>query len=329
MIASTLLGMHPPRLSSQLLVRSGELFGIAEGTTRTAVSRMVSAGELEADGSAYRLAGPLLARQARQDASRFARRRRWDGMWEMAVVDGGRRSAGARTEIREAMRRLKLAELREGVWLRPDNLLPGRAREDRAIVDTQCRTMRGEPHGDAKALAAELWDLAAWTKEARDLRRGLDRYLPRLEQGDTIVLRDGFVLSAAVLVICWPIRCCRPSCCRPVGWATSCGSVTSAMTPRSRRCGAAGSVPSGTSTPVEKNAYDKVSRIVSPGAESVPNRCLADKHADFFHRSFDASVVGARTTGVEEQQLLVQRLHPDHLVARRSGPLERHAVDGP
>ncbi len=198
-IASTLLGMHPPRLSSQLLVRSGELFGIAEGTTRTAISRMVAAGELEADGAAYRLAGPLLARQARQDASRFARRRRWDGMWEMAVVDGGRRSAGARTEMREAMRRLKFAELREGVWLRPDNLLPTRAREDRAVIDAQCRTMRGEPHGDAKSLASELWDLSAWTKEARDLRRGLDRYLPRLEQGDTIVLRDGFVLSAAVL----------------------------------------------------------------------------------------------------------------------------------
>ena len=35
-VASTLLGMSPPRLSSQLLVRSGELFGITEGTTRVA-----------------------------------------------------------------------------------------------------------------------------------------------------------------------------------------------------------------------------------------------------------------------------------------------------
>ena len=51
--------------------------------------------------------------------------------------------------------------------------------------------MRGEPHGDPTTLAAELWDLTAWTKEARDLRRGLERYLPRMEQGDTAVLRDG------------------------------------------------------------------------------------------------------------------------------------------
>lgn len=198
-IASTLLGMHPPRLSSQMLVRSGALFGIAQGATRTAVSRMVSAGELEAVGTGYQLAGSLLARQVRQDASRFARRRRWGGMWEMAVVDPGRRPAGARNELRAAMGRLKLAELREGVWLRPDNLLVGRAPDERLVVDEQCRTMRGEPHGDPVSLVAELWDLPAWTKQARELRRGLDRYLPRLEQGDTVVLRDAFVLSAAVL----------------------------------------------------------------------------------------------------------------------------------
>ncbi len=65
-VASTLLGMTPPRLSSQLLVRSGELFGIAEGTTRVALSRMVAAGELEAVGGSYQLAGHLLTRQERQ-----------------------------------------------------------------------------------------------------------------------------------------------------------------------------------------------------------------------------------------------------------------------
>jgi phenylacetic acid degradation operon negative regulatory protein len=198
-IASTLLGTHPPRLSSQLLVRSGELFGIAEGTTRTAISRMVAAGELEPEGSAYRLAGSLLARQERQDASRRPVGRRWNGLWEMAVVAGERRTAASRTELRVAMQRLKLAELREGVWMRPDNLAADRFSEDRAIVETQCRTLRGEPHGEAGALAAELWDLSAWSKEARELWRGMDRYLPRLEQGDTAVLRDGFVLSAAVL----------------------------------------------------------------------------------------------------------------------------------
>ena len=35
-VASTLLGIEPPRLPARILVRSGELFGIAEGTTRVA-----------------------------------------------------------------------------------------------------------------------------------------------------------------------------------------------------------------------------------------------------------------------------------------------------
>src|SRR3954464_11231562 len=70
-VASTLLGMDPPEFSSQLLVRAGELFGITEGTTRTAVSRMVSSGEVLAVGEGrYRLAGHLLDRRARQLGSR-------------------------------------------------------------------------------------------------------------------------------------------------------------------------------------------------------------------------------------------------------------------
>src|SRR3954470_1143428 len=69
-VASTLLGMHPPVLSARVLVKSGELFGIAEGTTRTALSRMVNAGELVVEDRSYRLAGRLLERQARQDVSR-------------------------------------------------------------------------------------------------------------------------------------------------------------------------------------------------------------------------------------------------------------------
>ena len=43
-LASTLLGVTPPRLSTRVLVRSGELFGVGESATRTALSRMVAAG---------------------------------------------------------------------------------------------------------------------------------------------------------------------------------------------------------------------------------------------------------------------------------------------
>lgn len=198
-IASTLLGMHPPRLSSQLLVRSGELFGINEGTTRTAISRMVATGELEADDGAYRLAGSLLARQARQDASRRAERRAWDGDWHMAVVVAERRSAAARAELRDAMRRLKVAELREGVWMRPDNLDPDRLPDDRAVVSEQCTIFTSRSTGDPARLAASLWDLPGWAATANELRRRLGSLGPALEGGDTSVLADAFVVSAAVL----------------------------------------------------------------------------------------------------------------------------------
>ncbi len=71
LIASTLLGTHPPVLPGRLLVRLGELFGIAEGTTRVALSRMVAAGELETEDGRYRLVGAaLLARQAAQERGR-------------------------------------------------------------------------------------------------------------------------------------------------------------------------------------------------------------------------------------------------------------------
>ncbi|HEX8582205.1 MAG TPA: hypothetical protein VF640_07745, partial [Acidimicrobiales bacterium] len=92
-IASTLLGVRPPELAGRVLVRSGELFGIAEGTTRVALSRMVAAGELEADGGRYRLTGRLLARQARQAESRTGATGPWDGTWRLAVVTADRRPA--------------------------------------------------------------------------------------------------------------------------------------------------------------------------------------------------------------------------------------------
>jgi len=165
-IASTLLGVRPPRLPARALVASGRLFGIAEGTVRTALSRMVTAGELATDGGAYELAGPFLLRRERQDESLAGAVGPWDGSWELAVVDAERRTAADRVALREAMRALRLAELREGVWLRPANLDPDRLPEARAVVDAQCTTMPARPRDD---LARRLWDLRAWADRAIEL----------------------------------------------------------------------------------------------------------------------------------------------------------------
>lgn len=180
MIASVLLGTDPPVLPAQLIVRTTELFGISEGATRVALSRMVSAGELTAEEGRYRLAGPLVLRQARQAASRHPALREWDGSWVLAVVPPGARPAAARADLRTALRRARLAELREGVWARPDNLDVELSPE----VDRWTGTPEVPPDAD-------VWGLDDWARRAGDL-------LARMASGGDD-LGPSFVLAAAVL----------------------------------------------------------------------------------------------------------------------------------
>lgn len=210
-IASTLLGMRPPRLDTLTLVRSGELFGIAEGTTRVAISRMVAAGELEADAGGYRLSGPLVRRQTRQERSRAgAPRRRWQGGWRTAVVVAGRRAAEDRGALRRAMAHLRMAELRDGVWLRPDNLGPsspqaGGDGKDGEPLDAPARqclwfdARLADPEMSDHRLVGELWDLEAWATHGDRLRREMSGLLGELHRGHTAALAPAFEVSAAVL----------------------------------------------------------------------------------------------------------------------------------
>jgi len=178
----------------------GALFGLAEGTVRTALSRMVAAGDLEQDDRGrYQLSGPLLVRQVRQDESRADATRPWGGSWTQAVVDAVRRTPAERNRLRAAARNLRLAELREGVWLRPDNLDPTRLPLDHRLLAEQCLVLQAQPEGDPAELAARLWDLDAWSQRATDLRRAMHQVVTRLEEGDADALAPGFVLSAAVL----------------------------------------------------------------------------------------------------------------------------------
>ncbi|MFC4014468.1 PaaX family transcriptional regulator C-terminal domain-containing protein [Nonomuraea purpurea] len=182
-VLSALLGSHPPRLSARHLVRIGALFGIAEGTVRVALSRMVAAGDLIQSERAYTLSERLVERQARQDESRDPHTKHWDGTWEVAVVTAERRAPVDRAALRHTMSALRLAELREGTWMRPANLV----RRWPEIVAAQCTLIDGRPHGDPTPL---LWDLDGWADEARRLERALDR-----SEG----LAEGFLVSAAVL----------------------------------------------------------------------------------------------------------------------------------
>lgn len=182
-VLSTLLGAHPPRLPARSLVKVGELFGIAEGTIRVALSRMVAAGDLLQEGGDYALTSRLGQRQARQDQSRVPAVRPWSGEWEIAVITADRRPPAERTAFRQTMAELRLAELREGTWLRPANL-------DRPLAVDCVVLLLGRPAGDPTALAATLWDLDAWASRARELHKALD------EARD---LPERFMLAAGVL----------------------------------------------------------------------------------------------------------------------------------
>jgi phenylacetic acid degradation operon negative regulatory protein len=143
------------------------------------------------------LAGRLLDRKQRVDDSHYARRRPWDGTWELAVVSAERRPALQRVGLRSAAAALHLAELREGIWVRPDNLDHARLPAARAVVEAQCWRFFGAaaPPG----LEAKLFDLDSWAERARLLGEALDAAgapAEALAPGD---LADGFVLSIAVV----------------------------------------------------------------------------------------------------------------------------------
>jgi phenylacetic acid degradation operon negative regulatory protein len=191
-LASALLGEDPPELPVAHLVHLAGLFGINDNRARVALSRMAAAGEVTTDGSGrYRLAGHLLDRQGRQAGSRRGETRRWAGRWRLVVVTSAGRDAGDRLARRRRLTLARLAEQREGVWLRPDNIefIPDPAADPHVAVFTAA------PDGDPQLLAAGLWDLEDWTVRTLDLLGQLDR-LPPTGPAD---LAPGFELSASVL----------------------------------------------------------------------------------------------------------------------------------
>ncbi len=197
-VASALLGTGPRGMRSGLLVRFAGLFGIGDGAARVALSRMLAAGEAVREQGRYRPAGPLLARRRRQETSRWPATTDWTGAWTGALVKADRRSQGERLALRQAMAHLKFAEYREGVWMRPDNLVGSDFGGDEAIVDAQCDRFEMRPHGDGLRLASQLWDLAGWASRASALISAMSPISTDLEAGDVEALTVGFLLSAAV-----------------------------------------------------------------------------------------------------------------------------------
>jgi phenylacetic acid degradation operon negative regulatory protein len=201
-VLSLLLGTHPPELPARELVRVAALLDVGESALRVALSRMVARGDLVRTGGGYRLAPRLAERQARQDAALAPRQREWDGRWELAAVAGGPRRAADRAALRTSLADLRLAELRDGLWLRPANLV-------REWPDLPVQRFTADPEGDPTALARALWDLDARAAQGRELGDALARAVrprERFAAAAAVVrfLRTDPVLPAALLPPGWP-----------------------------------------------------------------------------------------------------------------------------
>jgi phenylacetic acid degradation operon negative regulatory protein len=184
-VLSVLLGAHPAWATASELIRLTADFDIKESTVRVALTRMVSAGDLVRSEDGYRLSDRLLARQRRQDDAINPRVHPWDGVWKTLVITSVGTDARTRAALRTTLQDNRFGELREGVWLRPDNLhaeLP-----DEVLRRGRQLHMRDD---DPAELAALLWDLKAWSARGHELLA---------EMNATADIPGRFVVAAAMV----------------------------------------------------------------------------------------------------------------------------------
>lgn len=163
-VLSVLLGAHPACASAAELIRLTSDFGIKEATLRVALTRMVGAGDLIRSADGYRLSDRLLARQRRQDDAMRPRVRPWRGYWTTVIVTSVGNDARTRAVLRGMLQDKRFGELREGVWMRPENLDVDLDDDVRARV----RIVRARDEAPAE-LAGLLWDLPAWARTGQRL----------------------------------------------------------------------------------------------------------------------------------------------------------------
>ncbi|WP_198943445.1 PaaX domain-containing protein, C- domain protein [Actinokineospora bangkokensis] len=161
-VLSLLLGADPPELPGRDLVRMAGLLGVGESALRVALTRMVTAGDLLREDGRHRLSDRLVRRQRRQNDALHPATTAWDDTWHCVVITATGRTPADRAALRAHLTTSRLAELREGVWLRPANL-------PLDLPPNLAQTFRAHPDADPHALTATLWDLPAWSATATAL----------------------------------------------------------------------------------------------------------------------------------------------------------------
>lgn len=189
-VLSVLLGSHPPQMPVSRILEFTALFDVAPSTARTALSRMVAAGDLVNDDGIYRLAGRLVERQAQQDAGRHDPPSQWDGSWWTVAVVSDRRTMTERREFRSRAAGSRLGELRPELWLRPANIEIATDLPDVVITRGPLIT------GGGRELVARLWDLVELQHRCEIHRNALDAAAAQLGTGADHALAGAFMALA-------------------------------------------------------------------------------------------------------------------------------------
>lgn len=163
-VLSVLLGAHPASATAGELLRLTAGFGIKETAMRVALTRLVAAGDLVRSAEGYGLSERLLARQRRQDAAVDPQTRPWDGAWLAVVITSIGCDPRTRAALRAGLSERRFAELREGFWMRPDNIDVDLG--DGLGEHTRLLSARDDHPAE---LAAKLWDLHGWAQTGHQL----------------------------------------------------------------------------------------------------------------------------------------------------------------
>ena len=109
----------------------------------------------------------------------------------MAVIVGDARPAAVRADVRTALARARLAEWREGVWIRPANL--------GTDEDPRCAWLDVRPDDDAVALAEQLFAPVEWSNVAMSLVARLETATRELRIDPPAAIAPAFLAGAAAL----------------------------------------------------------------------------------------------------------------------------------
>ena len=220
-VLSVLLGAHPAWASASELIRLTADFGIKETTLRVALTRMVSAGDLIRSADGYRLSDRLLARQRRQDDAMRPQLRPGAETGLVLIVTSVGTDARTRAALRTTMHDKRFGELREGVWMRPDNL----DLELDPDVAARVRVLQGARRRTRSAGRPAVGPAGVGRDRPPAARR---------DGGRRPTFPVGSWWPRRWCATCSPTRCCRPNCCPLIGPASGCAPPITTSPPNWR-----------------------------------------------------------------------------------------------